>query len=382
VKSARLILADIHQLEPFSVRSYQFLCRAAAFARYWPGLVELWFPGPPVAPANLEERLGAKLPSGLAVCFGPLPYFRLLGRQVASRARFRRWCSQRLTQLNREGQFCFFYFRTLKLAHYLAAAILRYGWKYAFESHELFYESSRKPDQFRAMEKSVYQNAALLFPITGALGERLREKLAVATPAQVAPLGHNGRNFELPDYDPEAPASFLYIGSLHRWKGLETAFEATAGLNVPFHVVGDAGGLERCRSYCLERGFRHVSFHGQVPPERLTAFYGPGAVCLLPLSNEEIARSYTSPLKLFEYLAAGRPIAAADLPTIREIVTDGEHARLIPVGDAGAWRRALEDLLRDRPRAAEMAANARRLAHSCTWEQRAKPLVERLAAAL
>jgi glycosyltransferase involved in cell wall biosynthesis len=100
----------------------------------------------------------------------------------------------------------------------------------------------------------------------------------------------------------------------------------------------------------------------------------------LPLSNEEIARSFTSPLKIFEYMAAGRPIVAGDVPSIRELLTDGEHARLAPVGDVPGWRLALEEMLRDRALAARLAANARQLARACTWDERAKPLVDKMRA--
>jgi glycosyltransferase involved in cell wall biosynthesis len=217
-----------------------------------------------------------------------------------------------------------------------------------------------------------------LFPISRALEARLREVFPQAAPMLTGPLGHTGGHFALPDYDPQAAPSLLYVGSLHKWKGLETAFEASAGLGVPFDVVGDAGGLERCQAYCQEHGFTHVNFHGQVPPEQAGKFYTPGCICLLPLSNEEIARSFTSPLKIFEYMAAGRPIVAGDVPSICELLKDGEHARLAPVGDVAGWRRALEEMLRDRATASRLARNARLLARACTWDERAKPLVDKM----
>jgi glycosyltransferase involved in cell wall biosynthesis len=71
-------------------------------------------------------------------------------------------------------------------------------------------------------------------------------------------------------------------------------------------------------------------------------------------------------------------VAAADLPTIREIVTDGEHARLVPVGDIPEWRNGLQELLADRELGLRLARNARRLAQFYTWSERARPVVERM----
>jgi glycosyltransferase involved in cell wall biosynthesis len=96
----------------------------------------------------------------------------------------------------------------------------------------------------------------------------------------------------------------------------------------------------------------------------------------LPLSNEEIARSFTSPLKIFEYMAAGRPIVAGDVPSVRELMTAGEHARLVPVGDVAAWRSAMEEVISNRAAAARLATAARKLAQSATWDERARPLTE------
>jgi glycosyltransferase involved in cell wall biosynthesis len=280
--------------------------------------------------------------------------------------------------LDRQRETCLFYFRTLRLAHRLWPHVRQFHWKYVFEPHEIFYESGRNPARLKITEQAVHCRAAGLFPITHALADRMRDVLPVTTESLVSPLGHTGRNFHLPIYDPRVSPSFLYIGSLHRWKGLETAFQATADLGAPFHVVGDAGGLERSRAYCLENRFTHVIFHGQVSPEDAGKFYSPGAICLMPLSDQEMARWYTSPLKLFDYLAAARPVAAADLPTIREIVIDGEHARLLPVGDIPAWRDGLQELLADRESGLRLARNARQLAQFYTWSERAKPVVERL----
>ena len=61
-----------------------------------------------------------------------------------------------------------------------------------------------------------------------------------------------------------------------------------------------------------------------------------------PTSAARISERYTSPLKLFEYLAAGRPIVASNLPALREVLTDGINAVLVEPGNAAALASAVE----------------------------------------
>lgn len=370
----RLIFADSHPLEPFVVRSHQFSSRAVSIASVWPGPVELWLPRPAVERAWLQNRIAMALPETLELRTGPALRRNIGWFSFSSKFWFRRWLRKSVVRLAAKNENCVFYFRTLKVA-YAALPILRARFPYIFEPHEVFYENARKPEALKEIESAVYDSAAHLFPISHSLRQSLQAKLAPTAPMTVGPLGHSGANLEIPPYDPAAPPRFLYIGSLHGWKGLETAFAATSDLGIPFDVVGDAGGLRHHQQRCAEAGFNHVVFHGTIPPERLAQFYFPGSICVLPLSNTEIAKHYTSPLKLFEYLAAGRPVIAADLPTIREIVTDGIHSLLVPVGDVKAWSVALREVIDNKAAAGVLAANGRRLALSCTWKARAETLM-------
>jgi glycosyltransferase involved in cell wall biosynthesis len=105
------------------------------------------------------------------------------------------------------------------------------------------------------------------------------------------------------------------------------------------------------------------------------------SILVLPNTPSAISERYTSPLKLFEYLAMGRPIVASDLPAIREVLTHEQTALLVPAGDAAALAAAIGRLADDRVLAGRLASNAAALAPHYSWEARAERLESALVAA-
>lgn len=83
---------------------------------------------------------------------------------------------------------------------------------------------------------------------------------------------------------------------------------------------------------------------------------------------------HTSPIKLFEALAAGRPIVATDLPSTRELLQDGRDALLVPPDDALALAAAIRRLLADRGLAERLARRAFESAPRYSWDARAAKL--------
>ena len=78
----------------------------------------------------------------------------------------------------------------------------------------------------------------------------------------------------------------------------------------------------------------------------------------LPNTDGSAISPYTSPLKLFEYMASNRPIIASDMPVVREVLRHNENAVLVPPADARSLANAIKNVLDDKELALRVAGNA------------------------
>lgn len=123
----------------------------------------------------------------------------------------------------------------------------------------------------------------------------------------------------------------------------------------------------------------NVHFHGHVPNAAIPGLMCDMDILLLPnqdklmVMGEDIGK-FTSPLKLFEYMASGRVIIASDLPVIREVLNESS-SYLADSTDEKAWKRAVDMIKSDPDSAREKAARARAEVEKYTWKSRAVKMV-------
>jgi glycosyltransferase involved in cell wall biosynthesis len=115
----------------------------------------------------------------------------------------------------------------------------------------------------------------------------------------------------------------------------------------------------------LGQGFRQI---GRVTEADLWALYSAAAVFAFPSLHEGFG------LPVLEAMAAGAPVVASDIAAIREVA--GDAAVLVPPGDAASWAQAIEALLADGPRRADMIEQGRRRAKLFTWASTAAATLE------
>ena len=174
-----------------------------------------------------------------------------------------------------------------------------------------------------------------------------------------------------------------FVGTLKPWHDAVTLVRALASFGASDRpqllVVGDGPARGRLATAAEKAGVR-ATFTGAVAHETVPAYLSALDVAVAPYAPDD--GFYFSPLKLVEYLAAARPVVAADVGDIGHCVRSGDTGWLYEPGVASALAAAIRAALADPADAAAVAAAGR--AHVCsehTWEQNALAVVELAASA-
>ena len=168
-------------------------------------------------------------------------------------------------------------------------------------------------------------------------------------------------------------SSRLYAGRINAQKGLDQLL-ALADLrpDTLFLLIGSEGEGAIEAEAAARANVRVLPWQA---PAELPAWLHAADVLLIPPSRAPLERyrNCVLPLKLFSYLAAGRPILAPIAPDTAELLGDGDNALLVPPGDPQAAAAAL-DRLRDPALAARLGANAYARSAELTWDARAEKI--------
>lgn len=265
-----------------------------------------------------------------------------------------------------------------------------------FEYHEPESITARQMDaddarveQLRNEELAGVCNAAALVTVGRAHAEQAPQLYGYHGPAFAIPNGADPNAFSRPAGNRKVrPGHFLYVGSLAAWKGLPLALRAVA--RIPDAVLHVCGGEKSTSTWNeiqqLGRELRisdRLKMHGHVSHTRLRPWLETAQAGILPIDGRfAIAEKYTCPLKLLEYMTAGLPCIATDLPSIRELVTNECEALLVPPGDVAETARAMQRLISNPELAGRLASGAQKKAADYTWEKRAERVLAVCAAVL
>lgn len=240
--------------------------------------------------------------------------------------------------------------------------------------------SASKLTRLERREQLVWRRAEGYVTITRSLRDQLLRRFGTRLHLAVVPDGVRTPS-GAPTPLPSEPL-VAYAGHLYAWKGVDILLEAlaqlpgTKGLIVGGHEAEP--DLERVRKLAADLGLAdRVTFTGLVEPSQVAGHLARATILVLPNPRSAISTNFTSPLKLFEYMAAGRAIIASDMPSVREVLSDGETALLVPPGNAAALARGMQRLIADRALSERLAAAAFAHVSKYTWACRAERL-ERL----
>ena len=163
---------------------------------------------------------------------------------------------------------------------------------------------------------------------------------------------------------------FYIQGILYDYKGIPTILETA--LLVPEYTFILVGGWEsditRVKAICDRQNIHNVHTVGHVPQSALASYLYAADVLLLPTSSSWEQAQSTSPLKLFEYMYAKRPIVASALPNIMTVLRDSENAVLANPDEPFAFKTAIDKLFQNPALANSLADLAFQEVQNFTWK--------------
>lgn len=169
-----------------------------------------------------------------------------------------------------------------------------------------------------------------------------------------------------------------YVGSLvtmdNLEKGVGVLIQAVQELDVFTWIVGGPNSMvKKYRNLATSLGFANsdIRFEGRIPAEAVPTAIARCDVCVYPApkSNHPFFMRDTSPLKLYEYLAAGVPIVCADIPPVRDIV-DESVVWFFEAGNKQSLKDAITRALTHKELSQEKARIGKEIVLHHTWEKR------------
>lgn len=201
----------------------------------------------------------------------------------------------------------------------------------------------------------------------------------------VIPNGVSASDFfasPLPAREGRVPV-LLYIGTLADWQGLDIVIKALPKIleqrAVRLHIVGRGRSRQR---KILSKQIRKLGVEGSVfvqpaiPHHEIPALIAESDICVAPLGlNDRNVTQGACPIKVLEYMAAGRPLLASNIPIVRELVREDMDALLFSPNDPDDLARQTLALLNDLELSKRLARSASERALSkFTWHESQKKL--------
>ncbi len=265
-------------------------------------------------------------------------------------------------------------------------------WFLSFSKISFIYEVHSFPGK-PGFYKRIWRNAHKIIAITNGLKNLIIKQGISSEKILVAPDAVDLAMFNAINEDKEelkielglsGKDSFLigYIGkfkTLGMEKGISTMIEALPLLDKDTKMVFVGGEESEIKDYkALANRFNvllQCIFIGHQPYIKAVKYIKAMDTLVIPFPNEPHYAFYASPLKLFEYMASGRPIIASDLPALREVLND-KNALFFKPGDASDLARAIKMLKDSQMLGYHLSQQALADVKEYTWENRAQRILD------
>lgn len=177
----------------------------------------------------------------------------------------------------------------------------------------------------------------------------------------------------------------VYCGSLFPEKGIEVILQVAKKMearpNLEFLLLGGREKeIKEWKSYVRKHEIRNVRFLGFIPNALVPQYLkvADGLILAYKMANMQykvMDVNTTSPLKLFEYMAAKRPIVATSIPTITKVLKQGSNSLLVKPDDLEDYCAKIRLILDDQELGSRLANQAYQDSNLYSWDERCKKIL-------
>jgi len=174
-----------------------------------------------------------------------------------------------------------------------------------------------------------------------------------------------------------------YAGNIYEGRGIEELIEVAQRLSeISFLIVGGLDeDVNRYKRIAESKGLKNFSLTGFVPHTEVSLYLQAADVLVMPYTTNMTikggtrAGDFTSPIKLFEYMAAARPIVATSISSVKEVLEDGVNSVLVEPDSADSLYEGIKKVLDDGGLSKKISKKARADIKKYTWEERVKKIL-------
>ncbi|GAB6876183.1 glycosyltransferase family 4 protein [Thermaerobacter litoralis] len=276
----------------------------------------------------------------------------------------------------------------------------RQGVPWILETNGLFYKEAASdrltlalPQVERYLEKQAYHAADVVVCVSESLKKLLIEEVNL-NPEKiiVVPNGVDVQRFNPATVRPIRvfPSPVIgFVGTLHSWQGVDTLIRAVAevereGVKYSVVIVGDGPMRVEWEKLARTLGVANsVRFMGRMPWDQIPSYIAGFDLTYSGHVPLTVGTMYHSPLKLYEYMAMGKPVVAAEFTDAKRLIRESETGYLFDPGNVDDLKRTLWRAYAEREAWPRMGKRARaEIVAKHSWEARISEMIPKIEAIL